>query len=140
MTAISTSVRAVTAVGGTHLRGASPLSIPAGIERLEALGPNWDGRGSDCPNAHALRIARRFGDLLEDLGLIPDRISASPDGGVAFYFFPADGPEESYVAVEALNEGGVVGTSREGGELVAWEFPEDDLEGVLQKVEGCLES
>ena len=134
-----TGMRAVTDLGGKVFKGVTPLSISTELERLEGLDDNWDGRDSEGPNAHALGVAREFGILLDDRGLFPERVVASPDGGVEFYFFPFDGPESSYVVVLILNEGGVVGSSIETDEdLSVWEFQESQLSEVMRKVGDSL--
>lgn len=59
------------------------------ISELESLDENWDGEDAPAPSAPVIEAARVTLDMLAAIDLEPERIEASTEGGVSFYFFSA---------------------------------------------------
>ena len=67
------------------------------------LSDNWNGYGSEAPNALSLHNAALFLDLLRFIGAWPESISASAEGGVALLFVRGN----RSLLVEVYNDGGL---------------------------------
>jgi len=74
------------------------------LKQLSELRANWDSFGSEGPTAEAIRIAGDFINHLIAVGLIPDAILPSAEGGVAVCFVR----EGKNADVECLNSGEVL--------------------------------
>lgn len=92
----------------TRIVGKIPSGAPSEYEHLrtqlrelEKLGDDWNGYGSEAPNAQAIQAASTALAILHDLGSLPSRIVASADGGAALLFFLTDG----YADIECFNSG-----------------------------------
>ena len=68
---------------------AAPAALAAALKltELSRLGPNWNDRGADAPNAGAIATAREALRVLFVELIDPERVTAMPEGGVAIYCF-----------------------------------------------------
>lgn len=73
--------------------------------KLDTIEDNWDGCGADAPNATARSAAFKILATLEELGIDPERVVPSVEGGVGIYWSKKAG----YVCIECENDGAVVG-------------------------------
>jgi hypothetical protein len=91
---------------------------------------NWNGYGSPAPKVQTIQRAIPFLVACLGVGLIPNDIGASPEGGMALSFFKDDG----YVAVEFYDSGETLALlAQKGVESTIWE-PETDQKGVLKLI------
>lgn len=100
--------------------------IPA-IWKLRDLEINWNSQDSQPPNSISLLNACWVADAMRDTDLLPDRIVASADDGVALTFRHGS----KYANVECLN----------GGEI--WSMIvdyDDDKNPETQQIEIDIES
>jgi len=68
---------------------------------LANLPSNWDSYGSDAPSSTAVHSAIAIASTFIRLGLIPDAVTPSPEGGIALCFVRND----RYADIECFNSG-----------------------------------
>jgi hypothetical protein len=71
----------------------------AGTENLPA---NWNSNGSPAPSADAISIARKVLDVLRTAEVVPRKVMASAEGGVAIVFTSSG---DNRAVIESLNDG-----------------------------------
>jgi len=103
--------------------------LSAKLGELAAFPPDWDGYGSDPPNATAVdRVRRVFAAALE-LDIAPSTVVPSAEGGVGVYF----GSAARCGDIECFNTGEMVAVvSDDADDLRVWEI---DAEGISSAVE-----
>jgi hypothetical protein len=74
------------------------------LQKLGRLSKNWDSYGSDSPSAVAISSALEIGATFIKLGLTPDVIVPSSEGGVALCFMR----NKKYADVEFFNSGSII--------------------------------
>ncbi len=92
------------------------------LQRLVELRAGWDPGGASPPNKTALGHAVCFADLLVRLGIRPDAVSPSVEGGAGFSFRSGT----KYAAIEFLNDGsiGLVLSERNAEPIIL--FPDEN--------------
>lgn len=104
------------------------------IARLRQLKANWNGYGSESPNAVAAEHARRILDELSLHAREPDRIVASAENGIGVYITG----RAKYAIIECFNDGDiVVGVSDRRGHIRNWNLPPEPAE-IKQSLEEIL--
>lgn len=73
--------------------------------KLSRLHSNWDTYGSEAPSPVAVSAALEVGSELIKLGLTPDAIVPSSEGGVAIVFLRAN---KKYADIEFFNSGNII--------------------------------
>lgn len=88
------------------------FAATAQLNALEELCDDWDARGAPAPVHASLCLARTVLDCSAARNLSVDRVLASPEGGVALYFFggspDAEGTYPKRACIEADNDGDVL--------------------------------
>lgn len=88
------------------------------LKSLGALRPRWDGYEAEPPAPRALENAEVILETLSGLGMVPERITPSAEGGVAVVLSAAP----IYAAIECFNDGDVVASlSDRADRHEAWE-------------------
>ncbi len=109
------------------------------IDRLSLIGENWDGYGAEPPKETARQSAAKAVAKAKSTGLFPNRILASPDGGVVLVFFRDDKDAD----LVFLNDGEVVaGWSSDSHEPEAFEVGQDkdiSLTDALRRIREFIE-
>lgn len=85
-------------------RKIAQLELNRRLKQLASLPTNWDGNGADPPLEPAISNAAALIDSFIHVGLIPDALTTSVDGGVAICFVRTG----KYADVECLNDGEVL--------------------------------
>ncbi|MEO6046576.1 MAG: hypothetical protein ABIQ57_03790 [Candidatus Kapaibacterium sp.] len=82
------------------------------VDSLSLLEEDWDSYGGESPNAFAIEVARQAIDGMASVGVLPDSITASTDGGVMLEMIRGS----MYYLIDIYNEGEVVFLQRSGEE------------------------
>ncbi len=106
------------------------------IDLLVNSKPSWAGRDAESPSRMAANVAKRAYRMLVEYRLVPDRIVASGDGGIAFCFLRG----MSYADVEFLNSGELLACTedRVSGATEIWEFSIDALADTVGRIRRFL--
>jgi hypothetical protein len=114
----------------------------ATLEALKTLPDDWDTYDAVHPSANAIETARSLLDSLDSCGLLPDRIAASADGGVALTITRG----QRYAVIECTNDGEVVAATSNGyGAVDSWEVPgeigadESEVQATLHRIGAFLD-
>ena len=108
------------------------------IRELASHRSQWAGRDVTPPSTEAVDLARQIYLELDTEGLLPNRIIASGEGGIAFCFMRGDG----YADIELLNSGECLATieDRTSDHLEVWEFDAEDVADTIDRIEDFLAS
>jgi hypothetical protein len=113
-------------------------ALQADILDLSLLGDDWNGYGSPRPSPTAISAAWRVVRRFRSLSVIPEKVSASADGGVALIFVGVDkrraaiesfGTDEDYVLLYDTE-----GNSR----TLQWPLGDEAQNKVLSELESHL--
>jgi hypothetical protein len=89
---------------------------------FQTLPIDWNGHGSEAPNEIAVTLARNVLAELNSVGLAPERIAPSAEGGVAVCFRRGN----RFASIECLNSGDTIGLISDGaGNPRAWDVGSD---------------
>lgn len=75
------------------------------LRKLASLPANWDSYQSEVPSETAINNAAVLAKAFIDVGLIPDAITPSAEGGVAICFIR----NQKYADIECFNSGEILG-------------------------------
>ncbi len=110
------------------------------FRKLEVLEDDWDAYGSEAPARSAITNARKFILFLGETNFKPDRIAASPEGGVSISYFR----EKKTFMIEILNSGDVSGVKSDGEGSISAEhfiiehYDSVSLEPIYQNIDRHL--
>jgi len=91
--------------GSEYLRRrVAEIELESKVARLTSLSPNWDMCNSEQPSKVAASAATAVGKTLIAFGLVPDAVTASPEGGIAMCFMR----NQKYADIECLNSGEIL--------------------------------
>lgn len=103
-------------------RKIAEIELEGRLKRLRCLEPNWDSYGGELPSNEALSAASTIGKTFIGFGLIPDAVTASPEGGIAICFMR----NQKYADVECLNSGEILAVRYSSDDdPTAWEIESD---------------
>ena len=107
------------------------------LDALRTHPVEWASTPVDLPSPEAIAQARRLGGDLLKVDVVPDRIMASGQGGVAFVFLR----NNHYADVEILNSGSLLAstTDRSSDDTEVWEFPMSDFPATVTRIQSFLE-
>jgi hypothetical protein len=74
------------------------------LRKLARLSRDWDTYGSEGPSQSAISAASTIGRALIKLGLVPDAVAPSSEGGIAICFLR----NEKYADIECFNRGEIL--------------------------------
>jgi hypothetical protein len=80
------------------------IELDKTLKRLASLPGNWDSYGSEAPSPTAVSNAAILAKAFIGIGLIPDAVTASAEGGIAICFMR----DQKYADVECFNSGEVL--------------------------------
>ena len=93
------------------------------FEALSRLQANWDGEGSEAPNANAKRLTRLILAALSRGEVTPSAIEPSAESGVGIGFVKG----RRRGSIEIFNTGEMIAATYEGREApVVWEFNSEE--------------
>jgi len=104
---------------------------------LANLPPDWNSYGAQPPNEAALALARKVLAKAREADMVPDRIDASADDGVAICFLRGS----NYADIECFNSGEIAAVTHvRCGKYVpdAWDVGEGDISLALDKIRKFL--
>jgi hypothetical protein len=133
-TSNSASARAATA---SHAEAGNRISAFSEIvDEMKGLDIDWNGYGSSPPNEFAREVAKQI--LLTAMSVVvPDRITASAQGGVGICFTFRN----KYADIECLNTGEILATTSDGRAVPeVWEVKPNDTKGALERIVRFLNS
>ena len=100
-------------------RKIAEIELEGKLKSFARLEPNWDSYGGELPSEEAISRASTIGKTFIGFGLIPDAVTASPDGGVAICFMR----NQKYADVECLNSGDILAVRYSSDDdPTAWEI------------------
>jgi hypothetical protein len=92
---------------------------------------NWNGYGSEAPNAVSLQQADGVLDVLAELDFSPTNLIASAENGVAFSFRLG----ERYAMIECFNSGEIAAAISSGlGHADSWDVSPSDLKETIETI------
>lgn len=107
------------------------------IKALSQLSNDWDSYGAEAPNGKATYWAGRVILELRDLGLAPDSILPSVEGGVGITFRR----NGKYADIECFNTGAILAIKSDGsGQPSAWEIGPGTIKDTLTTIRAYLNS
>ena len=120
--------------GPTRVRD-SWASLFETVENLSQLRKDWDSYGAEAPNTKATYWAKRVLLELRELGLAPDSILPSVEGGVGIAFRRSG----NYADVECFNTGEILAIQSDGsGQPSAWEVGPGGITETLAIIRAYL--
>jgi len=114
------------------------LELHRQLKALANLQEGWDSYDAAPPNAMAMENARRALDvfLSPERGVLPDRISASVEGGVGFVFRT----KGRYADVEFFNTGEIASAaSKEDGRSDVSEWSDNETADMIDWIRERIE-
>jgi len=111
------------------------------------LKPNWNGRGAEVPNATAAELAKQILRRAQATSILePERIVATPDGGIAIYFVSSQtlkgGAPQKYARFIGDNDGEILlllhNRVSETSEVEAIVVDDEAIDDAFDRVEGFL--
>ncbi len=103
------------------------------LAEMTALGTNWDTYGAEPPGRNALSRADEILLMLRRSSLLPTKVVASSEGGVAICFIEGD----RYADIECLNTNETLAVTYKGtDEPVVWEIRnnQDGLRDAIERI------
>jgi hypothetical protein len=93
------------------------------VQKLSNLATDWDSYGSEPPSSASIALALEIGAVFIKLGLTPDVVVPSSEGGVALCFIR----DKKYADVEFFNSGSVVAVRHSPqDDPIAWSITSDN--------------
>jgi hypothetical protein len=103
------------------------------LAEMTALEANWDTYGAEPPGRNALSRAEEILLILRGQSLLPTKVVASSEGGVAICFIEGD----RYADIECLNTNETLAVTYRGtDEPVVWEIRnnQDGLRDAIERI------
>jgi hypothetical protein len=124
----------------TEIRNPHQGLLAAGLSKIDALltsTPSWAGKPVPSPSESATGRAKQAYRMFASNGMIPDRIVASGEGGVALCFLRDD----NLADVEFLNSGENLASveDRTTGATEIWEFATAKLKDTQARIREFLD-
>ena len=96
---------------------------------------DWNGYGSESPNEIAIEAAKEIVLTAPQLGMIPNKILPSAEGGVGICFYASD----RYADIECLNTGEILAMKSDGvNRPEIWELMPNQYKGALEEIREYL--
>jgi len=113
-------------------------ALRSSLKDISALPAGWDTYGAEAPNEQSRKLASKVLDVLELCNLLPDRLSPSAEGGIAFSF--ADGDHRA--GIEVYNTGEIAAIWSGQNPPIVWEseHSENALKKAIEQIRACLAS
>jgi hypothetical protein len=114
-------------------------ALRASLKDISALPAGWDTYGAEAPNERSRKLASKVLDILELCNLLPDRLSPSAEGGIAFSFVDGD----NRAGIEVYNTGEIAAAIWSGqNPPIVWEseHSETALKRAIEQIRACLAS